>query len=57
MKKNSRGVRAIRLEKDDVVEHLYLVNEDQTAVYKKKEVQLNRLKIARRDGKGTKVRL
>ena len=57
MKKNSRGVRAIRLEKQDQAEKLYLVAEDQTVLYKKKEIQLNRLKVAKRDGKGTKARL
>ncbi len=57
MKKNSKGVRGMKLERDDELENLYLVNEDQVAVYKKKEIQLNRLKAAKRDGKGTKVRL
>ncbi len=57
MKKNSRGVRGIRLEPEDRLEALYLVQEDHTAVYKKKEIQLNRLRTAKRDGKGTKVRL
>lgn len=57
MKKNSKGVRGMKLERDDELEHLYLVNEDQVAVYKKKEVSLGRLKVAKRDGKGTKVRL
>ena len=57
MKKNSKGVRGIKLERDDELEYLYLVDEDGTILYKKKEVQLNRLKIAKRDGKGTKVRL
>ncbi len=51
MKKNSRGVRAIRLEKQDQAEKLYLVAEDQTVLYKKKEIQLNRLKVAKRDGR------
>ncbi len=57
MKKNSKGVRAVRLEKNDKLEHLYLVNEDQTIVYKKKEIQLNRLRVAKRDGKGVKARV
>lgn len=57
MKKNSKGVRGMKLERDDELENLYLVNEDQVAVYKKKEIQLGRLKVAKRDGKGTKVRL
>lgn len=57
MKKNSKGVRGMKLEKDDELEHLYLVNEDQVVIYKKKEISLGRLKVAKRDGKGTKVRL
>lgn len=47
----------MKLEVEDELEHLYLVNEDPVISYKKKEIQLNRLKTAKRDGKGTKVRL
>ena len=57
MKKNSRGVRGMKLEKNDLVEHLYLVGEDQVITYKKKEIQLNRLRVAKRDGKGVKARV
>ena len=57
MKKNSKDVRGMKLEVEDELEHLYLVNEDPVISYKKKEIQLNRLKTAKRDGKGTKVRL
>lgn len=57
MKKNSKGVRGIKLEKNDELEHLYLIAEDPVVTYKKKEIQLNRLKVAKRDGKGSKVRL
>ena len=57
LKKNSRGVRGIRLEKEDTLEHVYLPDVDGTAHYKGKEVALGRLKAAKRDGKGTKVRL
>ncbi len=57
MKKNSKGVRGMKLEREDELENLYLVNEDPVVVYKKKEIQLGRLKVAKRDGKGTKVRL
>ncbi len=57
MKKNSRGVRGMKLEKNDLVEHLYLVGEDQVVTYKKKEIQLNRLRVAKRDGKGVKARV
>ena len=54
---NSRGVRGIRLEKEDTLEHVYLPDMDGIAVYKGKEVALGRLKVAKRDGKGTKIRL
>ena len=47
----------IRLEKEDTLEHVYLPDMDGTAVYKGKEVALGRLKVAKRDGKGTKIRL
>lgn len=57
MKKNSRGVRGIKLAKDEELEQLYLLGEDPIIMYKKKEVHLNRLKIGKRDGKGSKVRL
>ena len=57
MKKNSKGVRGIKLEKNDELEHLYLIAEDAVVTYKKKEIQLNRLKVAKRDGKGSKARL
>ena len=57
LKKNSRGVRGIKLAKDEVLEQLYLLGENPIITYKKKEVHLNRLKISKRDGKGSKVRL
>ena len=57
LKKNSKGVRGIRLAEKDELEHVYFVNQEPVITYKKKEVHLNRLKIAKRDGKGSKVRL
>ena len=57
MKKNARGVRGIKLAEGDVLEKVYFVNREPMITYKSKEVHLNRLKIAKRDGKGTKVRL
>ncbi|MEG2350082.1 MAG: DNA topoisomerase (ATP-hydrolyzing) [Hungatella sp.] len=57
LKKNSRGVRGIKLAVGEELEHLYLLGEDPVITYKKKEVYLNRLKIGKRDGKGSKVRL
>lgn len=57
MKKNSRGVRGIKLADGEELEKLYLIGENPIITYKKKEVHLNRLKMAKRDGKGSKVRL
>lgn len=57
MKKNARGVRGIRLGKDETLEQVYLLGENPIVMYKNKEVHLNRLKINKRDGKGSKVRL
>ncbi len=57
MKKNSRGVRGIKMEEQEVLERVYFTGQEQVITYKKKEVHLNRLKMAKRDGKGSKVRL
>ena len=55
-KKAAVGVRGIRLQKKDELEQVYLLEEgvEQKVLYKEKEVTLNRLKLARRDGIGTK---
>lgn len=57
LKKASRGVRGIRLAKNEELETVYLIGENPVIDYKGKEVHLNRLKLAKRDGKGNKVRL
>ncbi|MEG1143806.1 MAG: DNA topoisomerase (ATP-hydrolyzing) [Clostridium sp.] len=59
LKKNSRGVRGIKLGKDEELETVYLLGGDADPIitYKQKQVHLNRLKIGKRDGKGSKVRL
>lgn len=59
LKKNSKGVRGIKLGRGEELEEVYLLGEDgeQTVMYKEKQVHLNRLKIGKRDGKGSKVRL
>ncbi len=58
-KKAALGVRGITLGAKDKVEHAYLLENrtDYTADYKGKSVSLNRLKLAKRDGKGTKTRV
>ncbi len=57
-KKGAVGVRGIRLKKNDELEHVYLFEEgtEKKVVFGEKEVTLNRLKLARRDGQGTKTR-
>ena len=57
LKKASRGVRGIRLAKNEELETVYLIGENPIIDYKGKEVHLNRLKLAKRDGKGRTVRL
>ena len=51
-KKGAVGVRGIKLQKKDELEQVYLLEEgvEQKVLYKEKEVTLNRLKMARRDG-------
>ncbi|HJB06531.1 MAG TPA: DNA topoisomerase 4 subunit A [Candidatus Enterocloster faecavium] len=57
LKKNSRGVRGIKLARGEELEALYLLRENTIAGYKGKEIHLNRLKIGKRDGKGSKARV
>jgi len=54
LKKNTRGVRGMKLEKKDVLEKVYLTSAETVIRYKDKEVHLTRLKTAKRDGKGSK---
>lgn len=54
-KKNSKGVIGIRLGKCDTLEHFYLLGTEPVEItYRKKPLNLNRLKLAGRAGKGTK---
>ena len=57
-KKAAVGVRGIRLQKKDELEDVYLFEEgtETKILYNEKEVTLNRLKQAKRDGAGTKYR-
>ena len=57
LKKNSRGVRGMKLEDGDRLEYVYFAVFDKTMEYRGKEVALGRLKLSKRDGKGTKIRL
>ena len=57
-KKGAIGVRGIRLKKNDELIHVYLFDDgtEYKIEYHEKEVTLNRLKQAKRDGTGTKYR-
>ena len=57
-KKGAIGVRGIRLKKEDELTDVYLFEEGTECKisYHEKEVTLNRLKLAKRDGTGTKYR-
>ena len=57
-KKTAIGVRGIRLQKKDELENVYLFEEgtESKILFGEKEVTLNRLKAAKRDGAGTKYR-
>jgi DNA gyrase subunit A len=57
-KRGAIGVRGMKLQEQDEIHHVYLpVEEECTSIdYKGKTLEFNRLKMAVRDGKGTKVR-
>lgn len=58
-KKGAVGVRGMKLGAKDLVENVYFIqNTVETVIeYKGKKVVLNNLKPAKRDGKGTKIRV
>lgn len=56
VKKNSKGVRGIKLGKGEEAAAFYLLKEDTVAKVQDREVHLNRLKLSRRDGKGSRLR-
>lgn len=58
-KKSAIGVRGMKLNNNDYVEQVYFLKsgEGQTITYKEKEIDLQKLKTAKRDGKGTKIRV
>lgn len=57
-KKGAIGVRGIRLQKNDMVEHAYLFEEgtEMKVMFKEKEVTLNRLRQGKRDTQGVRNR-
>ena len=58
-KKTAVGVRGMKLGTKDLLEHVYWLegNEVPEVTYKDKPVSVNKLRIASRDGKGTKTRV
>ena len=58
-KKNAVGVRGMKLSDKDVLENVYYVvsGAEQSVEYKGKMFDLHKMKMAKRDGKGTKVRV
>ena len=58
-KKNAIGVRGMRFAGKDHVENVYYTKTgvEQSITYRDKSVDLHKLKLAKRDGKGTKIRV
>lgn len=59
MKKTSVGVRGMKLGEKDVLEHAYLLepHQEYSIIYHDKPYCLNKVKLAKRDTKGTKPRV
>jgi len=58
-KKAAIGVRGMKLGKDDAVEEVYYMQSQVpgSITYKEHEIELNKLRLGKRDTKGVKVRL
>ncbi|MBR1913829.1 MAG: hypothetical protein IJ827_03260, partial [Lachnospiraceae bacterium] len=58
-KKGAVGVRGMKLTDTDRVEEAYFMNfaDERVIEYKGREMALTHVKLSKRDGKGTKVRL
>ena len=59
MKKTSIGVRGMKLAEGDKLDHAYLLESRQeyNITYHDKPYVLNRIKLSKRDSKGTKPRI
>lgn len=57
-KKAAIGVKGIKLTKDDVISEVYVMEAQQISsiMYKKKKLEFNKLKLSKRDSKGSKIR-
>ena len=58
-KKNAIGVRGMKMGDKDYIENVYYIqsNTEHIIKYKNKKMELNKLKLSKRDSKGTKVRV
>ena len=58
-KKGAVGVRGMKLAEQDYVTDVYLLQNgvEQTVEYRSKKIELNKLKLGKRDSKGVKVRI
>ncbi|MDD2972960.1 MAG: DNA topoisomerase 4 subunit A [Lachnospiraceae bacterium] len=58
-KKGAIGVRGMKLSDNDTLEAVYYTRNmvEQDILYKEKKIELNKLKLGKRDSKGTKVRI
>ena len=58
-KKGAVGVRGMKLGAKDYLENVYYTRnaQEQTVEYKEKMLELNKIKLGSRDGKGIKVRV
>ncbi|MGL5259300.1 MAG: DNA gyrase subunit A, partial [Lachnospiraceae bacterium] len=58
-KKNAIGVRGMKLNEDAYVDSVFYTQNanEQSIEYKDKQIILNQIKLGRRDGKGTKIRV
>ena len=57
-KKGAIGVRGMKLSAKDKIEEVYYIQNtaEEKIIYKEKEINLQSLKVSKRDGKGTKIR-
>ena len=57
-KKGALGVRGMKLAKEDIISNAYVMEAQNISsiVYKKKKLEFNKLKLAKRDTKGSKIR-
>lgn len=59
LKKTAVGVRGVKLGKNDYIENVYYVQPDMELMidYKNKQLEVGRIKLSKRDGKPTKLRV